>query len=123
MLIALLAAGCMVIQDSLAVIKYQAAARNRGIIAAAADVVIWLVMVTSMTISTFTLHSGTLAQKAWVVGLVSAANIAGNLLGTYLGKRFVSDEAEEAQDDRLAKIEARLASIEANAPRSPDATH
>jgi hypothetical protein len=111
MTLAVVAALCMVIQDALAVIKYQAAARNRGVVAAAADTIIWLVMITTMTISTFTLHGNNFAAKAWVVGLVSAANIAGNLLGTYLGKRFVKDTTNLDQDSRLEQLEGEIARL------------
>ena len=112
MLIALFAAVCMIIQDSLSVIKYQAAARNRGIIAASADVVIWIFSITCTTIAAFTLHGHNLGAKIAVVVAISCANITGNLLGTYLGKRFIKDDDEEAQDARIKKLEDRISKLE-----------
>ena len=114
--IAIVAAVCMIIQDSLAVIKYQAAARNKGMIAAAADVVCWYVAITTTTIAAFTLHGNNFGAKVAVVAAITCANIAGNLLGTYLGRRFVVDEESEAQDDRLDAIEERLTRLETKEP-------
>jgi len=111
--IALLAAVCMIIQDSLAVIKYQAASRNRGMIVASADVVIWFVSITGTTIAAFTLHGDNFGKKVAVVAAVSVANIVGNLLGTWLGQKFVTDEDEEEQDDKIEALEKRVAKLEA----------
>lgn len=113
MTIVLLAAICMIIQDSLAVIKYQAASRNRGLIVASADVVIWFVSITGTTIAAFTLHGDNFGKKVAVVVAVSFANIIGNLLGTWLGQRFVTDEDEEEQDDKIEALEKRVAKLEA----------
>jgi hypothetical protein len=65
--IALLAGICMIIQDSLAVIKYQAAARNRGFIVAGADVIIWVFSITCTTIAAFALHGHSMSAKIAVV--------------------------------------------------------
>ena len=108
MTLAIVAALCMVVQDALAVIKYQAAARNKGVVAAAADTVIWLVMITTMTISVTALQGHNTSEKIGVVVLVSLANIAGNLLGTFLGKRFVKDTTNLSQDARLADLEGEI---------------
>lgn len=110
--IALLAGICMIIQDSLAVIKYQAAARNRGVIVAGADVIIWVFSITCTTIATFALHGHSMSAKVAVVVCVSIANVVGNLLGTYLGKRFVKDIEEDAQDARLKALEDRVIVLE-----------
>ena len=110
--IALLAGICMIIQDSLAVIKYQAAARNRGLIVAGADVIIWGFSITCTTIAAFALHGHNTSAKVAVIVCVSIANVAGNLLGTYLGKRFVKDVEEDAQDARLKALEDRVIALE-----------
>ena len=110
--IALLAGICMIIQDSLAVIKYQAAARNRGSIVACADVIIWVFSITCTTIATFALHGHSMPAKIAVVVCVSIANVIGNLLGTYLGKRFVADVDNDVQDVRLSSLENRVAALE-----------
>jgi len=102
----------MIIQDSLAVIKYQAAARNRGVIVAGADVIIWVFSITCTTIATFALHGHSMSAKVAVVVCVSIANVVGNLLGTYLGKRFVKDIEEDAQDARLKALEDRVIVLE-----------
>jgi membrane protein YqaA with SNARE-associated domain len=111
MLIALLAAVCMLIQDSLSVIKYQAASRNKGLVAAMADTIIWMVMITSTTIAAFTLHAHDMREKIIVVVLVSAANIGGNLIGVWMGKKFVKDEENMSQDARLTAIENKVQEI------------
>jgi hypothetical protein len=110
--IALFAGLCMIIQDSLAVIKYQAAARNRGWVTAGADVIIWMVSITSTTIAAFTLHGNNFGQKVAVVICISCANVIGNLLGTWLGEKFVTDEDEEEQDALLIHLEQRIKKLE-----------
>lgn len=112
MFIAIIAALCMVVQDSLAALKYQAAARNKGVTAALADVITWLMSITSTTIAAFTLHGHSIANKIEVIAFISAANIIGNLLGIRLGKKFIKDEDNIAQDKRLADVESRLKALE-----------
>ena len=102
----------MIVQDSLAVIKYQAAARNRGVIVAAVDVVIWYVSITSTTIAAFTFHGANTPAKIAVAAAVTAANIIGNLLGTYFGRRFIADHGEDVQNDKLQSLEERIARLE-----------
>jgi hypothetical protein len=108
MLAAIVAATCMIVQDSLAVIKYQAASRNQGAIAAFADVIIWIVSITSTTIAAFTFHGHNLMAKIAVVAFVSAANIGGNLIGVKLGRKYVKDDDKIKIEKRLAELERKL---------------
>jgi len=113
MKIAIIAALCMVIQDILEIAKAQGAARNNGKIVAIADTLFWYVSITGTTLAAFTLHGGTLSSKIWVIILVSAANIVGNLLGTELGKRFIRDHSEESQDAKIQHLMERVEALEA----------
>jgi len=38
--------------------------------------------------------------------------VVGNLIGTFVGKRFIRDNKEEVQDERMASIEARIEALE-----------
>ena len=113
MKIAIIAAVCMFFLDILEIAKAQGAARNRGWVVATADTLFYFVSIIGTTIAAFTLHGVNNAEKVWVLGLVTAANVAGNLTGTALGKRFIRDHTEESQDAKLAHLTERVEALEA----------
>lgn len=89
MLIALVAAGAMVLTDILGVILVQAEAANRGWLAGACDCAGWYVGIATTTVSVTTLAGHDTARKMWVLALVGAANVIGTKLGQVLGKKLL----------------------------------
>lgn len=114
MRLVLLAAISMVLADIVATLEVQAESRNRGQLAGLLDVVGWLVSITTTTTSVTALQGNNFGLKVAVVLAVSAANYAGTVVGTWLGKRWVKADPD-------ATIEARLARVEAitRTPQSP----
>lgn len=108
LLIALLAAGAMFLQDLLSVPLTQAEARNRAHLAGVLDTACYLVAITSTFVAVDTLQGHSLVAKALVIILVSAANYSGTLLGTKLGKRFVKEDPTSALARRLDAVEAHM---------------
>lgn len=106
MIPALIAAVTMVVTDVLGVVMVQAEARNRGWLAGWCDTAQWLVGIATTTISVTALQGHSLAEKVWVVALVSAANLFGTKLGAVIGHRFVQDKTSLA--DRVAALEAHV---------------
>jgi hypothetical protein len=86
MIVALIAAGCMIVSDVLAVILVQAEAANRGWLAGLMDMLGWYVGIATTTISVTTLAGRDTASKIWVLVLVGAANVLGTKLGQVTGK-------------------------------------
>ena len=107
LLIALLAAGAMLLQDLIAVPLTQAEARNRAHLAGLLDTVGWLVAITTTFVSVNTLQGHDLTAKVLVVVLVSASNYFGTMTGTKLGKRWVKEDATTLAE-RVTALEARL---------------
>lgn len=89
MLIALIAAGCMLVQDVLGVILVQAEAANRGWLAGAADTVGWYFAIFTTSISVTALQSHNTVDKVYVLAFVGVANALGTKLGQVLGKRLL----------------------------------
>lgn len=89
MTVALIAAGCMVLQDIISVILVQAEAANRGWLAGICDMFGWYLAIATTSISVTSLQGHSLSQKIWVLALVGAANIVGTKSGQVLGKRLL----------------------------------
>ena len=99
MLIALLAAGCMVCQDILATIMVQAEAANRGWLAGLMDM-LGFVAISTTAISVNALNGhGCLINKVLVLAFVGAANVFGTKLGQVSGHWLLT---------RKARIKANL---------------
>jgi hypothetical protein len=86
--LALLAAGAMIVQDTVAVVMVQAESKQLGWTAGFMDAIGWLVAFVSLRIS-ITSH-GTGEIEAVV--LVSIANVVGTKLGQLTGKRFLREK-------------------------------
>lgn len=89
MIIALLAALAMVLQDILEVLKDQSQARNHALLAGAFDSLMWLALIASTTISVSALQGHSLSKKILVVSLVTIANFIGQGTGVLIGKKFI----------------------------------
>lgn len=85
----LAAGGCMLASDIIGAIFTQAVAKDRGWLAGILDAVGWAVGITTTDLSLAALDGHDLARKAWVIGLVSAANVLGTKWGTDLGARIM----------------------------------
>ena len=105
MVVVLLAAAAMFLQDLIAVPLTQAEARNRAHLAGLLDTIGWLVAITTTFLSVDTLQGHDFSKKVGVVVGVSLANYFGTVLGTKLGKRFVKDQTFE---ERLSALEAHI---------------
>ncbi len=110
MITAILAGLCMFVQDTLSVIKFQAASRNRGWIVAILDSFIYIVTIVGVTIAAFTLHGNNLLEKGLVMGWVIAGTVGGSLLGAKIGERYVEDENMESLEARVKALEDEHAS-------------
>lgn len=95
LLIIILAALAMLVQDVLAVLLTQAEARNRGGMAAVLDSLMWLAGIATTTISVTALQGHSFAEKVWVILAVTGANVVGTLVGVAIGKRFIHEELDE----------------------------
>jgi hypothetical protein len=89
--VALLAAGAMVINDVFGVLMVQAEARNRGVLAGLFDSLQWFATITTTTISVTALQGNNFWEKALVIVLVTAANLIGSYVGVVVGKRFIKE--------------------------------
>jgi pantoate kinase len=95
MLLALLAAAAMILQDTVAVCLVQAEVKNLGWTAGLLDMVGWLVAFVSLRIS-ITAH-GTGEVEAVV--LVSVANVLGTKIGQLTGQRFLKEKVRVSPGD------------------------
>jgi glucose-6-phosphate-specific signal transduction histidine kinase len=94
-MIVALAAGCMVVQDILAVLLVDAEARNRGWLAGILDSAVWLFAIATTTIAVTALQGHSLAGKVELVVFVTAANLIGMRLGVWIGKRYIHSDSDE----------------------------
>lgn len=113
MLIALIAAGCMVVEDILAVIMVQAEAANKGWLAGWMDTLAWYFGIETTSISVGALHSHSTIAKVYVLAFVGAANLLGTKSGQMIGKRLVKSVQRETVDSLHAKLTVALARIAA----------
>lgn len=98
-LIAVLAALAMLVQDVLATVMVIAENRNKGALAGALDSLGWLATITTTSISVTSLQGHSIAEKVWVLVLVSAANFFGTWLGVIVGQKFVNIELVVKSED------------------------
>ena len=91
MTLILFAAGCMVVQDILAVLLTDAEARNRGWLAGILDSAVWLFAIATTTIAVTALQGHSLAGKVELVVFVTVANLIGMRLGVWIGKRNIKN--------------------------------
>jgi hypothetical protein len=91
MTLILFAAGCMVVQDILAVLLTDAEARNRGWLAGILDSAVWLFAIATTTIAVTALQGHSLAGKVELVVFVTVANLIGMRLGVWIGKRYIKN--------------------------------
>lgn len=89
MIIILLAALSMVIQDILEVLKDQAQNRHHKALAGLADTLMWLALISSTTISVTVLQGHDLTSKVEAIIFISLANFVGQYTGVAIGDRFV----------------------------------
>jgi hypothetical protein len=111
MVIALIAAGCMLIQDTLNSLKVQAQSRRHGWMAGCIDVVSWLCFLLSTKFSLDAINGHSTTQKVMVIGLVSCSNLFGQRLGESVGRKFVADtesSIDVKQNKRIETIEDHL---------------
>lgn len=99
--IAILAAACMVVQDTLGTIMVQAEAANRGWLAGLCDMVGWYFSIgtTSISVAAINGHGG-FWPKFWVFSIVGISNIFGTKLGQVSGQWILKRQLTLA--DKLA---------------------
>lgn len=102
--VALIAALSMLFQDVLAVLLVQAESRGKGLRSGVLDAAMWICGVVTNHYALNTLNGHNLMSTVVVVTLVSAANIAGCILGNRIGKKYFPDPTEA----RLVQIETQL---------------
>jgi hypothetical protein len=98
---ALVAAGCMVIQDILATFLVISESKGREWLAGALDAAMWLfgIVTTSHAVAALNGHNN--AEKWWILGLVSVANVVGTVTGVKLGERLIKrDEKDLARENK-----------------------
>jgi hypothetical protein len=93
-LIALIAAACMVLTDILATTMTLAETRGHGWIAGFLDMAAWYVSIATTSISVTTLGGHNTTQKVYVLALVGAANVIGTKLGEATGSRLFKTPSE-----------------------------
>jgi hypothetical protein len=86
------AAGAMFLNDVTAVLLVQAEARNRAVLAAVFDSVMWLASIATTAISVTALQQDHLSGKMAVLAAVELANVAGCIVGVRIGKRFIRQD-------------------------------
>lgn len=91
-IIALWAALAMVVQDVLATVMVIAENHKRAALAGALDSVGWIAAILTTSISVTSLQGHSLSSKAWVIGLVTAANFFGTYTGVKIGQRYATTE-------------------------------
>lgn len=114
MLLAILAGICMMFQDTLSVIKFQAASRNHGLIAAVVDIFLWGLTMAGTTITVFALHSGNRHETVLIIIFVAIGTVIGNISGTKVGKKFVKDTENLSQDAQIKALKDRVDELEIN---------
>lgn len=92
MLIVLLAAIAMLVQDVLAVLLTQSEARNKAGMSAIFDSLMWLCGIATTTISVTALQGHSFGTKVAVILAVTGANVAGTLIGVAIGRRFIKED-------------------------------
>lgn len=115
MLIAIIAAACMVVTDIIATVEVQAEAANRGWLAGFCDLGGWYVAVTTTTISVDTLGGhGSLfsGRKLEVLILVGAANLFGTRLGVLTGGWILHRWKGHVEGPTVDTLSARIDEIE-----------
>jgi hypothetical protein len=85
LLIALLAAGCMLVTDIVATAMVMFEAANRGWAAGALDCLGWYFSIATTAISVNALNGHSLMGKVWVLLFVGASNVFGTKLGQVTG--------------------------------------
>jgi hypothetical protein len=89
---ALFAAVAMFIQDVSAVLLVQAEARNKAVLAAIFDSVMWLASIACTTTAVTILQGDHLSAKIMVLCAVELANVVGCVVGVKLGKRYIKED-------------------------------
>lgn len=89
MMVAIWAALAMCAQDLMGVLLVQAEARNRAVLAAALDSVMWLATITTTSISVTALQGHQIGLKAEIICWVTIANAAATYVAVRIGKRFI----------------------------------
>lgn len=92
MVIALLAAIAMIVNDIFGVLMIQSEARNRGVLAGIFDSCQWFAAIATTTISVTALQGHSTKEKILVILFVTAANLIGSITGVLIGKRFIKEE-------------------------------
>jgi hypothetical protein len=81
----------MFVQDVLGTVQTQAAARNKALLSAVMDSIVWLALISTTTISVDAILTGSWAAKISVVAAVTIANFTGTYAGVKLGERYVKE--------------------------------
>lgn len=108
MMLALLAAVCMVAQDMLGVIMVQAEARNRDWLSGFGDFLGWPIGMVTTVVTVTALQGNNTHEKVLVIVVVSAANLFGTVAAVRLGKRYVKDSSAT-----ILELRARIEALEA----------
>lgn len=107
LVLALIAAVAMVVQDILGVIFVMASTRGRGRLAGSMDATQWLVGITTTTISVNALSGHSWSEKILVVVLVTAANYFGTVWGEKIGSRYVKGQYK-TMEERMLDVEDEI---------------
>ncbi|HEX7355254.1 MAG TPA: hypothetical protein VF288_10530 [Mycobacteriales bacterium] len=90
MLVAIVAAVAMFVDDAISVVLVQAEAANHGWLAGICDGAMWGVGILTTTISINAFDGHSLTEKVLVALLVTVANVLGTKAGQLMGKRLLS---------------------------------
>lgn len=92
MIVVILAAIAMFVQDVLATLLVQAEARNKAWLSAILDSLMWGAGIATTTISVTAFQGHSFGHKVAIVMAVTTANVAGSFLGVIIGKRFIKEQ-------------------------------
>src|ERR1700691_4151378 len=87
--IAVVAAAAMLVTNVIGTVEAVASSKDRGWLAGWLDAAAWIVAITTTTLTVTALQRHSFSEKAFVVVLVSAANVFGTKMGTVFGAKFV----------------------------------
>ena len=113
-LIAAVAAVCMLATDFLSTVLVQAEATNRPWIAAGCDALGWGVSITTTSIAVNVLTGGhaSMLEQALVVAFVTAANFFGTAASVTEGSKLLARWPKRQADNRVAGLEHRVRALE-----------
>jgi len=96
----------MVVTDLIGVALVQSESRNHGWLAGWLDTAQWIPGIFCSTVTITILQSHSLAHKALVVIVVSAANLFGTKWGQVIGTKYIKDARHQTLEHRVEALEA-----------------